>query len=254
MHTAGILTQGKPNTDGQVFIGASSIYGSAQVNMGPSNVAGPWQPKIVNVNGIPIEVIQFLGAGLNFNITFNLDFGIRRTGMLQTGNFATNISQEAFGTKAAVPGPSAVPGTSGPSGFGGDQVIPPVITSRLPTIASSTAGVQPKGVQVNWIDFIYQVVTAAPTAINLVFAEDIYPPGLNARPIENSLGFLALAGAQLATTTANMLRRARLTPSTTPAMITDDCSKLFAGFSGTSAASSIVNLVGAVAGINYNYN
>ena len=70
------------------------------------------------------------------------------------------FDQEQFGTAAAQPGPSLVAGTGGPLQL--PQGQPPMTTSKLATVSGNyVSGPSPKGLQIDSVDVIYQVLADA---------------------------------------------------------------------------------------------
>lgn len=240
MHTNGWLTQGKPNTDAEIFMSAVDAFivagaGIVQAAIGTTGLAG------MKVPASTTAVFELFPSAL-----------LLRTGILQSNNFATNTSQQAFGT-ANGPGPSSVAGTSGPSGFGPNSVIPPVLASNLPTLKGSTAGAAGKGIQINWLDFLYQVGTLAATSITVqAFKNAIPVPGADLSITQTAL--TASTGlSTVVNSTANKIHRQRVNV-TTPAMLTDDCDIVSISTGIVTPATSTVTLIGVVLGCSYNFN
>jgi hypothetical protein len=239
MHTAGTFTQGKPNTDAEIFISALSGFiaagaGLAQAALGTSGLAGVAIPASVSGQ------LQLYPSGL-----------LCRTGVLQTQNFALNSSQNAFGT-AEGPGPNSTSGTSGPSGFGPNSIVAPVTAANLPTLVGSVAGAQPKGVQVNWVDFIYQVQTLAATSVHGALSKIVTPVGADVTPVSTVLAASTALSAVVNSSTAKV-HRTRVTP-TVISFLTDDADTLEVTFSAVTPATSIVVLAGVVLGCSFNFN
>lgn len=239
MHTAGTFTQGKPNTDAEIFISALGAFISAgagvvQSALGTSGLAGLEIPASVT------------GALVLYPSALLL-----RTGILQSQNFALNSSQNAFGT-AEGPGPNSTSGTSGPSGFGPNDVVAPVTAANLPTLVGSVPGAQPKGIQVNWIDFIYQVQTLAATSVHGALSKIVTPVGTDVSTVATVLAASTALSAVVNSTTAKVHRQ-RVTP-TVSSFLTDDADTLEVTFNAVTPATSIVVLAGIVLGCNFNFN
>lgn len=239
MHTAGTFTQGKPNTDAQLFFPAMDSFIAAG--------AGITQSLLGTSGLVGLKIPASVTGTLNLILTSLL----LRTGILQSNNYATNTSQEAFGT-ANGPGPSAVAGTSGPGGFNPNGVIPPILRANLPTLKGSLAGAAGKGTQINWIDFLYQVGTLAATSVTVQLNKIVTASGSDVTPVTTALSSATAISAVLNSTTAKV-HRERLTP-TTPAFITDDTDVLSVSFTAVTPATSTVTLAGIVLGCNYNFN
>jgi hypothetical protein len=250
MHTAGYVTQGKPNTDGQFFICASDAFIYA------SNIGGEGSATLALDqvgNGAEAPAIQ-IAAGLSFGIGFDLNTIITRLGMLQSQNFATNSSQQAFGT-AEGPGPNATSGTSSPAGFGANSVIPPVTTANLPTLIGSVSGPPKKGVQVNYIDLLYANRADVGRAVNVALQGVQFPLGLGVQATfdTNNLSY-DLTSDQLAITPDQHCNRLRI-PNTNPFMLTNDGDLLTVIVSGqTGVGENSLSVFGIIVGISYNYN
>lgn len=239
MHTAGTFTQGKPNTDAEIFISAldAFIASGAGIVQGALGISGLVGMKIpASITG----VLQLAPSGL-----------LLRTGILQSTNYANNTSQEAYGT-ANGPGPSAVAGTSGPGGFNPNAVIPPILTVNLPTLTGSKSGFAGKGIQINWVDYIYSVATLAATSINAAISKFVVPVGNDSSVANTALSANTSLSAVVNSTTAKVHRQ-RVT-LTTPAMITDDAAVLSIQFQAVTPATSVVTLAGVVLGCNFNFN
>jgi len=141
-HTDGQFTMDNPNTDGQLFVGASEFIDTAGVATTASAGAGLFSKNIPATDAATFfaNVAQIL----------------RRTGMYAT----PNADQQQFGTAASVPGPTAVANTNGPEGTVG---FPPWTQAQLPTLIGAVAGPIPKGYRVKAIDVIYEVNTVNAT-------------------------------------------------------------------------------------------
>jgi len=244
MHTAGWLTQGKPNTDLEIFIPAVQGITSTGPGVVPSPAA-----SIVSIGGGPAGVL-FSGASITGVLYYPLNL-LLRTGILQSANFATNTSQEAFGTKASTPGPSAVSGTSGPSGFSPDGVIPPILAVNLPTLKGSTSGSSKKGIQINWIDYVFQVLTAIPTAITGTFSILAFPVGADAAPVVVKAPTSQALGKAI--NTASHYHRERQTLAN-PFMMTNDGSYPAIQVTNVLNTTGTVGHLGIVVGCSYNFN
>lgn len=228
MHTDGPLSAGTPNTDGQIFLAPGE----------------GWAPT---TGSAPLTTA---GAGLLYALvaasqTLNLYSPISQ--MLRTGQFPrTPFSEEQFGTAAGVPGPTSVANTSGPRAI---NSRPPFTGANLPTVLGAAKQPQPKGLQINWIDVIYQVLGVALTSAtfqltNTVFANLVAPVVTN--PV-------ALGANGLTTAVAAQPTRTRITLAT-PAFSILDGSELIANLNLVSPAGSTVKFYGAILGVTFNLN
>lgn len=223
MRTAGAFQQDTPNSDGQLFMGPASDF-----------LAIGTQPAIASA-----------GAGLlTYTLatasTYNLYSALSQ--ILRTG-LATNY-QEQFGTAAGVAGPSAVAGTSDPLGI--STGIPPFLNANNPIFGPKT-GFVPKGVQINYVEAIYSVVTGITSATigitNTKFTNNVAPAVTN---------ILALAGNSLPITAQANPFRFRVTLAT-PIMNVLDGSNVILNLNIVTGAGS-ATLYGVILGISFNYN
>lgn len=237
MHTAGVLTQGKPNTDAQLFFSADDIAvpNATHVAAGTSGLIG-W---LVAASSTSVWQKQISGLLL-------------RTGILQSTNYATNLGQQAFGT-ANGPGPSAVAGTSGPSGFGPNAVMAPVTKANMPTLVGSVAGAPKKGVQINTIDVLYQIQGGAATTVSvgLVTANPAAPG--NDVAIATAV-LIAATNLSVAVNSTNAkIHRQRLTNANPQMLVTDGTIVAIDG-QIINPAGVTTNILGFILGCSYNYN
>jgi hypothetical protein len=240
MQTSGTFTQDQAFPDAQIMVSATDFMATgATPGTGLTAFAGVNMPTI------------FGTVAGTFVATANLNGLVLRTGVLAPSTPQT-LSGQAFGTAAGLPGPSAVAGTSGPDGFGTSSIKPPVLKANLPTLIGSVAGAKKKGIQINWVDFLYVSTGVASSSILGALSQVQFPSGTNATPV---LIANLIPSTALPTTsgTAGKITRARLTPAT-PAMITTDGSVLTLSWSVVIAASVSVFFAGAILGCSYNFN
>ena len=159
-------TQGTPNPDGLIEVGPSEFHDTSSNATYASSAAGFFTLNLAST-----------AAG-----TFFADLGAL---LKRTGVYATPAnSQRQFGTAAALPGPSAVSGTSGPLAL--PAGFPPIKGTSMATVAGPTSGPGKKGIQINSLDVVYEVNTvnastatigltttayvnaAAPTVVSLI--------------------------------------------------------------------------------------
>jgi hypothetical protein len=238
MHTDGVFTQNKPNTDGQIFLSA----------MDAATIGGSGIVQAV-IGSTPLVGLQ-IPASVTGILVMNSSGLLLRTGILQSNNFATNTSQEAFGT-ANGPGPSAVSGTSSPSGFGADQVVAPVLTARLPTLKGSTAGAIKKGLQINFVDWLYQTSAGTPPTSVTVKADILSTTVGNNTPVVDTPVIASTVLNSAVNTTS--IHRVRTTP-TTPTFYVSDGSIFSATFSAVNPASAACIWAGVLLGVSFNFN
>jgi hypothetical protein len=243
MQTAGRFSQDTPNPDLEIFIGAQDFITNLGTTAAAAFVAIAGTGGTANILGVASSSTGASTRELNITRLF-----------IRTGIFAPStpqtLSEQAFGTAAALPGPSAVPGTSGPSGFGVNQIIPPVLKANLPTLIGSVAGAKAKGIQINWIDHLF-TATGVITALATTLRRFIIPPGVAVIPtVVIDMNAVAAVGP-LAATTANQIARVRCT-NPNPVMMTGDATVTDLVFSYTTAA--IITHLGSVLGCSYNFN
>jgi hypothetical protein len=286
MRTAGLLQQDSPFTDLQLFIPATQALSNDEAVPGTSTpftsfkgiqAAGTTAQAQVDTVLVPV-------SQASFNIKFNLTNLLVRTGMLRS-TALTSLSDQAFGTSNG-PGPNSIPGTSDPSGFGygavlnettdvfstGSNTKPPVSSALLPTIHGplinagtlssginySTVGT--KGIQINWIDAIYQVHGVAVSSLGLILNQYIFAVGHNVAMNLQSFTSVPVAqpGAALSVNSANSAHRERtvmLDSAGNPVrFFTDDGTVVFATLTLATPAGSTVNVAGLVVGCSFNFN
>jgi hypothetical protein len=247
MNTAGWVTQGKPNTDLQIFISPIAAIPFNNTLTTPISFGNPSQSITFPLSGLVVDEEH---AG-TYAISYQISDLLQRLGMLQSTNFALNSSQEAFGT-ASGPGPSAIAGTSGPSGFGPDSVIPPVMGANLPTLIGSVAGPPKKGIQINWIDLIYQVAGDPLTSLSYVVNKITIPPGIDQTLTEITLvSGVVPAGAKLEN--INDFTRFRVI-NPNPEMLIDDMDILNIFLTASVLNATSFSSMGLILGCSYNFN
>lgn len=241
MQTAGTFIQDTAFTDAQVMIDALEFVGSGAT---PTS-------SVVAVAGVNVPYISGTVAG-TFTAACNISNLVLRTGIFAPST-AQTLSEQAFGTAAALPGPSSVAGTSSPSGFGPLGVKPPVLKANLPTIVGSVAGAKPKGMQINWVDLLYYPGATTPvTSITTTMSVIQLPLGVGATPV---LVSTPISGVTSPTTiaAAGKVTRNRLTP-TAAAMLTTDGTLVELNVVIVYAAGSGALFLGAILGCSYNFN
>lgn len=238
MHTAGLITQNKPNTDAELFFSAAGCVGGTKTAIGTLGFVGSQAPA----------------SSTNLPLSLNLSGLLLRTGMLQSQALGAAASQEAFGTAAATPGPSPISGTSGPSGYGPNSVVAPVLAANLPTLKGSVPGTIPKGIQINWIDFLYQVQVGAATSIGGAAAILNSPaPGLDVTTTQTQLIASTALSAVVNSNATTKIHRQRVN-TLAPAFLITDATIIAIIMSITTPASNTVGWIGVILGCNYNFN
>jgi len=237
MRTAGLFEQDTPQPDGQIFVGASEFVDitSAGAAVPTSSAAGLFTLDVTTAS----HAAKFFA---------NLKE------MLRTGVYASFANgYTAFGTTGPppVPGPSAVANTSGPLATQGH---PPITIANLPTIKGPVNGPLLKGLQINWVDVIYEVDTTALAAATMGLTKTKFPAaGTKAAPVVTNIIALAANGLPTATNTAGQATRTRVAVAN-PAMDVDDGSEIVLNVNLTLGASGTLHFYGAVVGVSFNFN
>lgn len=239
-----------PNTDGrwtgltpfpdlQQFIGADEFALLAGTAPLPSSIATP---------GL---LFRTVAAGSAAIFAKSLSELLLRSGVYGSVNY----DQEQFGTAASVPGPSTVANTSGPlalpgSGSPNYQGFPPIPSASMATLAGPATGPTPKGIQIDSVDVIYQVLadaTAVAATIGLtktVFANLLAPVVTNLIALGNN-GLPVVIGAQPQVTNVAV---------TTPAMIVAADTDVLLNINLTGGTAGTIKFYGAVVKAHYNFN
>lgn len=241
MNTQGPISSSTPNTDGQIWIGASSFTPLVAASAVPASAGA----GLLTLN-IPASTTANIFAELN---------AILRTGQLATA--ARN--QRNFGTSAGVPGPSGVSGTSGPLALptsvgAAGQGFPPWPSSVNPTLTGGLHGALGKGLQINWADLIYEVDTGAITSVTFGLTQTKMPAiGTPAAPVVTNIIALGANGLPVAANTAGQATRTRIT-NTAPVMLNVDAGEIIINANFVAPAANTVKFYGVVLGCSFNYN
>jgi hypothetical protein len=157
--------------------------------------------------------------------------------------------QEQFGTAAAQPGPSSVSGTGGPLQL--PQGQPPMTTSQLATVSGSyVSGPAKKGLQIDSVDVIYQVLadaTAVAATIGLTktdFANLVAPVVSNLIAL-GAHSLPVVVGAQPQVTNVAVA---------SPAMLVDSDSEVILNVNLTGGTAGTIKFYGAVIHGHFNFN
>jgi hypothetical protein len=188
--TQGRWTSKTPFPDLQLFIGAQRFKDLAGLATTPASIATP---------GL---IFQTVPAGDASIFIADIPELLLRSGVLATPQY----NQEQFGTAAAQPGPSSVSGTSGPLALPAPsspfyQGFPPTPGAKMATVAGPNSGPGGKGIQIDSVDVIYQVLadaTAVAATIGLTkttFANLVAPVVTNLIALGNN-GLPVVIGAQ----------------------------------------------------------
>lgn len=172
-----------PNTDSMWT--QDSAFGDMEIFVGASEIRDANAGSVLTLAGPGLLSLN-LGASANGSYYVHIGALLKRFGMYAT----PALVQEQFGTAASLPGPTAVPNTSGPEGIMG---LPPFPASQLATLTGAKAGPVSKGVQINSVDAIYKVSTAALSSISMYVSNIILPAGTVTFLYPNSGALLPLA-------------------------------------------------------------
>ena len=145
-YTEGRWEQGTPFPDMTIFVGPDELK---------------------NTSGTATLTLNAPGdLSLNIGASQTCVFLVTEASMLRSGVYANAaLDQSQFGTAASQPGPSLVPGTSGP--LGQKAGYPPIPASQMTTLGAVLTGPMPKGIQINSIVPIYSVQGGALSSIAL---------------------------------------------------------------------------------------
>lgn len=236
--TQGRWTAKTPFPDLQQFIGADEFALLAGTAPLPASIATP---------GLLFRTVAAGSAAIFAKSLSEL--------LLRSGVYANpQYDQEQYGTAASQPGPSAVAGTNGPLAEPNPsspyyQGFPPTPGASLTTLAGGVTGPQPKGIQIDSVDVIYQVLadaTAVAATIGLtktVFANLVAPVVTNLIALGNN-GLPVVIGAQPQVTNV---------PVTTPAMIVAADTDVLLNINLTGGTAGTIKFYGAVIKAHYNF-
>lgn len=197
----------------------------------------------------PGLLFRTVAAGSAAILAMNLEL-LLRSGIY--GNAA--YDQEQFGTAASVPGPSLVANTNDPDALRGSgtpnfQGFPPLPAARLATLGAIASGPSIKGIQIDSVDVIYQVLadaTAVAATIGLtstVFANLVAPVVTNLIAL-GANGLPVVIGAQ--PQVKNVL-------VTVPAMIQAADTAVLLNINLTGGTAGTIKFYGAVVKAHYNF-
>jgi hypothetical protein len=245
--TDGRWEQGTPSTDLTLFLGADQFTDFAGLATLPAAPAAGLLFKVVPAADAAKFFVTpealLLRSG---QLAVPLFSGF--TGTLGTGTANPGADQNAFGTAAALPGPSSVSGTSGPLGL--PTGVPPQPASTLATLKGGVAGPQGKGIQINSVDVIYQVLTVAASAATIGLTTTKFAAGV--APVVANL--IAL-GANGLTTAINAQPAVINVPLVAPVMITSLVdTQVVLNINLTSGAGGTIEFFGAVLKCSFNLN
>ena len=230
-HTDGRWTSGTSFPDLQIFLGAdgfSLLGGTAPL------------PATIATAGLLFRTISAGSAAILAKSLSEL--------MLRSGVYATPAdSQEQFGTSAAQPGPSSVAGTGGPLQL--PQGQPPMLSSQLATVSGNyVAGPASKGIQIDSVDIIYQVLAdatavAATVGLTATTFSNLTAPAVTNLIVLGANGLPVIVGAQPQVTNVTV---------TTPTMIIGADTEVLLNINLTGGTAGTIKFYGAVIKAHYN--
>jgi hypothetical protein len=237
--TQGRWTAKTPFPDLQIFFGADKfalLSGTAPL-ANAINPDSPLLPAIVATSSAAI-----FAASLPL--------------LLRKGVYANpQYDQEQYGTAASVPGPSLVANTNGPLGEPNPaspyyQGFPPTPGAIVTTLAGAVAGPQPKGIQIDSVDVIYQFLTGVTAAAATMWlAKTVFADAV--APVTTSLITL---GANGLTVGINAQPRVINVPVISPAaMIVGNDMEVILNVNLTAGSDGTVKFFGAVVKAHYNF-
>ena len=247
-YTDGAWDQGSAQPDLQLFIGADEfalLGGTAPL---PATIATPGLLfRTVSAGSAAIFAKSlselFLRSGV-FATPLYSGF----TGTLGTGVANPGATQEAFGTAASVPGPSSVAGTSGPLAL--PPGVPPQPASTLATLTGGVSGPQPKGIQIDSVDVIYQVLADATAVAATIGLTKTVFKNLVAPVVTN----LIALGAHSLPTAIGAQPQVTNVAVTTPAMIVAADTDVLLNINLTGGTAGTIKFYGAVIKAHFNLN
>jgi hypothetical protein len=236
-HTDGRWTSGTSFPDLQIFLGATRFKDAAGVATFPATIATP---------GL---YFQTVGAGAAAIFVCDIAELLLRSGVFATPQY----DQEQYGTAASVPGPSAVANTSGPLALPGSgapyyQGFPPIPGASMATLAGPVTGPSQKGIQIDSVDAIYQVLTDATAVAATIGLTKTNFANLVAPAVTNLIALGAhslpvVIGAQPQVTNVAV---------TTPAMIVAADTEVLLNINLTGGTAGTIKFYGAVVKAHYN--
>lgn len=236
MRTAGTFEQDSPQTDGVIFIGASEFLSPTLANTGLT-IIGPGLVPLLTPASATTNLFKAIDQ-------------ILRTGVLNS----QALGYAAFGTTGPppVPGPSSVANTSGPSAILGH---PPTPKASLATITGGVRGAFPKGLQINYVDFIYTVLGAGATSISAGLTQTKFgAAGAGATAaVKTDIITFGTNGLPTAVAANPVTTRVNV-PAANQTMLTSDENEVLLQFQTVNPAGCTVQFYGAKLGVYYNLN
>jgi hypothetical protein len=238
-HTDGRWTQGTPNPDLQIFFGADQFVDVSTLSTVAATIVTP---------GVLFKTV---GAGAAAIFVSSLPGLLLRSGVYASAAY----DQEQYGTAASVPGPSLVSGTSGPlalpgSGSPNYQAFPPIPKASMATLAGPVTGPTKKGIQIDSVDVIYQILTDA-TAVAATMGLTATVFANLAAPVVTNLIALGANGLPVIIGAQPQVKNVAVT---TPAMIVAADTEVLLNINLTGGTAGTIKFFGAVIKAHFNLN
>ena len=230
-HTDGRWTSGTSFPGFELFVSALEFIDMAGVATIPSTIATP---------GLVFKTVGSGAAAI---------FAAGLKQFLREPVYATPAyDQEQFGTAAAQPGPSSVSGTGGPLGL--PQGQPPMLSSQLATVSGNyVSGPSKKGLQIDSVDVIYQVLTdatavAATIGMSYTNFANLVAPAVTTLITLGANGLPVVIGAQ---------PQVKNVAVASPAMIVGSDTEIILNINLTGGTAGTIKFYGAVVKGHYNF-
>ncbi len=249
MPTQGVWDQQGSQPDLQIFIGADEFTDILAASTLQLSGEGFVPPLYANVPETATSLfVKSLSELLLRSGVYATPLWSGFTGTLGTGTPNSGATQEAFGTAAAVAGPTKVPNTRGP--LATQPGVPPQPASTLDTLTGGVNGPQPKGIQIDSVDVIYQVLALAAAAADIGLTKTVFA-NLVAPVTTNLIAY----GANGLPTAIGAEPQVTNVPVIAPAsMIVASDTDVVLGINLAAGATGSIQFYGAVIKAHYNLN
>jgi hypothetical protein len=225
--TDGKWEQGTPSTDMQIFVDA--FWFTDVAGLATAATAGP---------GLFTKHVPATDAS-----TFFANLGL----LLRTGQYASAVDQEQFGTAAGVAGPTTVANTSGPLAL--LPGIPPILAANMATLGHAQNGPISKGMQIDSIDVIYTVAGLAAAVATVGLTTTTFANAT--APVVTNLITLGANGLPTAVQATPYVKSVAVA---TPAMLVTTDTEVVANVNFTGGATGTVDFYGIVVHCSFNFN
>ena len=233
--TQGRWTAKTPFPDLQLFIGADQFK------------------ALGGAAALALDGVGLLEATVTAGSTTNFVASLAQL-LLRSGVYASSqYDQEQYGTAASVPGPSLVANTNDPLAEPNPsapyyQGFPPTPGADMTTLAGATSGPQPKGIQIDSVDVIYQVLADA-TAVAATIGLTKTTFSNLAVPVVTNLIALANNGLPVIVGADPQIKNVAVP---TPGMIVAADTEVILNINLTGGTAGTIKFFGAVIKAHYN--